>query len=109
MLAGLHRAAHPSTSMELAGELGYIKRGSKPKIGVDLKAASESDMAMFECGGANETTGKGAGTGTLRELQGSVIGKAGKLDAMVKETRPPTQSTAASRSPKHSKAASRTR
>ena len=72
-------------SKELTGELGFIKKGKTTQVGVDLKAASESDMAMFECGGANETTGKGTGKGRLRELQGSVIGKAAKLNAMVSE------------------------
>ena len=64
---------------ELDGELGYVQVVANPvreeeKVGIDLKAASGSTIASFECGGANETLGKGSGTGTLRELEGSVIG-----------------------------------
>jgi hypothetical protein len=66
---------------ELAGELGFIEVRPKAKVGVDLKAASGSQIAMFECGGA--VAGKGTGTGTLRELEGSVIGRAGNLNNMV--------------------------
>jgi hypothetical protein len=68
---------------ELVGELGFIASGPKPKVGLDLKAASGAVMASFECGGASEVTGKGSGTGMPREIEGSVIGKLAKLDTMV--------------------------
>jgi hypothetical protein len=69
---------------ELTGRLGFIAAGSKPKVGIDLKAASGTALASFECGGANGVTGKGSGTGTLREIEGSVIGKVGKLNLMTR-------------------------
>ena len=34
----------------LEGRLGVIKAGTKPSIGWDLQAASEADLATFECG-----------------------------------------------------------
>lgn len=63
------------TANELVGELGYIQGGDKPKIGLDLKPKSGSSLASFECGGASEITEHGMGTGTLLELEGSVIGR----------------------------------
>ena len=73
---------------ELTGELQFIERVKNPnkelaKAGIDLKAASGGVIASFECGGANGSTGKGAGTGTLRELEGSVIGRVGTTENMV--------------------------
>jgi alpha-tubulin suppressor-like RCC1 family protein len=73
---------------ELAGELGFIKhpknkKGTKgAKVGLDLRPASASNLASFECGGANEVTGEGSGTGTARELEGSVIGRVANINAM---------------------------
>ena len=49
---------------------------------MDLNPAAGSALASFECGGASEATGKGAGAGTARELIGSVIGKVTTIDAM---------------------------
>jgi hypothetical protein len=66
---------------ELVGELGFIAT-TKPKVGLDLKAASGSVLASFECGGASEMTGKGSGSGTPREIEGSVIGNVGNLNNM---------------------------
>jgi hypothetical protein len=68
---------------ELTGKLGFIE-GTK-EVGIEYRPALGSRLTIFECGGANETTGKGTGKGRLRELQGSVIGKAAKLNAMVSE------------------------
>ncbi len=72
---------------ELAGELGYVEVVPNPvreteKVGIDLKAASSSTLASFECGGANEMLGKGTGTGTLREIEGSVIGNVSDTNNM---------------------------
>jgi hypothetical protein len=70
---------------ELAGELGFIKKTKNKKgtkVGVDLKPASGSSLASFECGGANEVSGKGTGTGTARELEGSVIGRVATINTM---------------------------
>jgi alpha-tubulin suppressor-like RCC1 family protein len=70
----------------LAGELGFIQlRKGHPKnakVGVDLKPASGSALASFECGGANEITGEGTGTGAARTLEGSVIGEVKIVNAM---------------------------
>src|SRR5947208_16147948 len=71
-------------SMELAGELGYIKRGSKPTIGVDLKAASgirHGDVRMRRCQRNHRQRRRHGHAARTPRL---VIGKAGKLDAMVK-------------------------
>jgi hypothetical protein len=71
------------SSTELVGELGFIVHSKKKsQVGIDLKPASSVKVASFECGGANEVTGKGAGTGTTAELDGSVIGEVKTLDAM---------------------------
>lgn len=67
---------------ELSGELGYIEG---TKAGLDLKAATGSALALFECGGANSVTEKGTGTGTLIEVTGSVVGKISKINSMVEE------------------------
>lgn len=68
---------------ELAGELGYIK--ATTQVGLDLKPLSGSSLALFECGGAQENTEKGMGTGTFREFQGSVIGRIAKVNKMTLE------------------------
>jgi hypothetical protein len=68
------------TAQELSGELGYIK--ATTAVGMDLKALSGENMGMFECGGANELTEHGMGTGVFRELTGSVIGRVGKANMM---------------------------
>jgi hypothetical protein len=74
---------------EVTGELGYIEHvGNKTKVGLDLKATTGTSMAMFECGGASETIPMleiGTGTGTLLELEGSVIGRVKKLNKPVEE------------------------
>ncbi len=72
---------------ELTGELEFIERVVDPahetgKVGVALKAASGTEIAGFECGGANEVTGKGSGSGTLREVEGSVIGRVSDTENM---------------------------
>jgi hypothetical protein len=70
---------------QLVGELGFIKKTKnkkKTKVGVDLKPASGSSLASFECGGANEISGKGTGTGTARVLEGSVIGQIATINTM---------------------------
>jgi hypothetical protein len=77
------------TSKELTGELGYIEHvGNKTKVGLDLKAATGTAMAMFECGGAEETIPMeeiGTGTGTQLELEGSVIGRVKTLNKATEE------------------------
>ncbi len=68
---------------ELAGELGFLgHKGKKATVGVDLNPASGTVLASFECGGASESTGKGTGSGSARELEGSIIGKLAKVDRM---------------------------
>jgi hypothetical protein len=71
------------TMNELSGELGYIK--ATAGVGMDLKALSGENMVLFECGGANETTEHGMGTGVFRELTGSVIGMVRKANIMTTE------------------------
>jgi hypothetical protein len=68
------------SASELTGEVGYIL--STTAVGLDLKPASGSSLAAFECGGAGELTEHGMGTGTSRELQGSVIGHVQYINAM---------------------------
>jgi hypothetical protein len=65
------------SAQELTGELGFIKAAKGPRVGVDLKPARGSDLALFECGGAVGPFGqeKGTGTGTNYALEGSVIGR----------------------------------
>lgn len=74
---------------ELTGELGYIEHaGNKTKVGLDLKATTATALALFECGGAEETIPMleiGTGTGTILELEGSVIGRVKKQNAPVEE------------------------
>jgi hypothetical protein len=71
------------TANELSGELGYIL--APTTVGLDLKPLSGSSLGLFECGGANETTEHGMGTGVFRELTGSVIGRVLKLNKMTTE------------------------
>jgi hypothetical protein len=61
----------------LPGELGFIAK-AKTWVGLDLKGP-----IAFECEGAVEGTMKGSGTGTKRELVGSVIGRITRVDRMV--------------------------
>lgn len=67
---------------ELGGSLVFLQEGSKPKVGWVLTPAVGSAIARFECGGANELTGKGSGTGTVRELNGSLANRIVKLNSM---------------------------
>jgi hypothetical protein len=69
---------------ELVGELGYISHPKKLKLGWDLKPASGSNLAKFECGGTI-VGGKSLGGGASREVQGSVIGKIEPIDKMTSE------------------------
>jgi hypothetical protein len=71
------------TASELSGELGYIT--ATTLTGLDVKPLSGSNLAAFECGGANETTERGMGTGISRELQGSVIGRVANVNRMTTE------------------------
>lgn len=71
---------------ELIGEIGYIPaKTPATQVGLDLKPASGSILAMFECGGANELTEHGMGTGIFREIEGSVIGHLLKINSMLSE------------------------
>jgi hypothetical protein len=67
---------------ELSGEIGFIE---PTKVGVDLKAASGTALALFECGGANSVTEKGTGLGTIIEVTGSVVGRLKKINVMTTE------------------------
>jgi hypothetical protein len=69
---------------ELEGELGFISHPKRLKVGWDLKSASGSNLASFECG-ATELSGKSLGNGIKRELQGSVIGRIEPLNRMIPE------------------------
>jgi hypothetical protein len=77
------------STKELTGELGYIEHvGKKTKVGLDLKPTTGKALAMFECGGAEETVPMveiGTGTGTLYEVEGSVIGRIKRLNRPVTE------------------------
>ncbi|TML00409.1 MAG: cell wall anchor protein [Actinobacteria bacterium] len=66
------------TEGALQGELGFVKGGSEPRVGLDLRPTSPSvDMLAFTCGGlASEV---GAETWTVG---GSVIGQLKPLDGM---------------------------
>jgi hypothetical protein len=72
------------STQELEGELGFITHPKKLKIGWDLKPASGSNLAKFECD-ATAALGKSAGGGIPRELQGSVIGRVLQLNHMLSE------------------------
>jgi hypothetical protein len=71
------------TGQELTGELGYI--AAPKQVGLDLKAKTGKTIALFECGGASEVGERGTGTGTLTEIEGSVIGRIKKVNAMLEE------------------------
>lgn len=73
------------TASELVGELGYIRSGEKPRAGLDFKPKLGKALATFECGGANELTERGMGTGTPLETEGSVIGRVTIIDKMVQD------------------------
>lgn len=66
---------------ELDAELGYISHPKKLKVGWDLHPKSGANLASFECGG-EIVAEHSAGTGTPRELQGSVIVRVEPLDRM---------------------------
>jgi hypothetical protein len=89
------------TANELVGELGFISRAKpkRPILGIDLKPASGSNLAVFECGGANEVLGKSLGTGTTRELQGSVVGKIEPIDVMGSDLAVQFEAVGAAQSP----------
>jgi hypothetical protein len=74
---------------ELTGEVGYIEHsGKKAKIGLDLKAKTAKALALFECGGAEESIPMeeiGTGLGTFFEIEGSVIGRVKKFNKMLEE------------------------
>ncbi len=70
---------------ELTGELGYFDKKGKKKVGLDIKAKIGKALALFECGGANELTEHGMGTGTLIELEGSAIGEVKKINKPTEE------------------------
>jgi hypothetical protein len=71
------------TGQELTGELGYI--AAPKQVGLDLKAKTAKTIALFECGGASEVGERGTGTGTLMEIEGSVIGRIKTINAMREE------------------------
>jgi hypothetical protein len=59
------------------GELGFIEKGEKPKVGLDLKPKEgSSELLKFTCGGPPELTFP-----EVWKLEGSVIGKYRYLDA----------------------------
>lgn len=68
------------TASELVGELGYIEHAEKIKVGLDIKPKLGKTLASFECGGASVVTEHGMGTGTLLEVEGSVIGRVKPID-----------------------------
>jgi len=73
------------TSEELLGELGRISQ-VKSRAGWNLKPATGSNLASFECG-AKIVAGTSTGGGITRELQGSVIGRVEKVNRMLAEIR----------------------
>jgi hypothetical protein len=71
------------TGQELTGELGYIV--APKQVGLDLKAKTAKTIALFECGGASEVGERGTGTGTLMEIEGSLIGRIKRVNTMLEE------------------------
>jgi hypothetical protein len=72
-------AGEVSTSQPLEGELGFIKGGAKPKVGLDLKAKSPSPTVIaFTCGGPPGELG----AGELWTVEGSAIGEVKPLNGM---------------------------
>jgi hypothetical protein len=68
-----------STSQPLEAELGFIKGGAKPQVGLDLKAKSPSPVLLtFTCGGPPGELG----AGELWSVEGSAIGEVKSLNAM---------------------------
>jgi hypothetical protein len=63
-------AAVIKTEQPVAGELGFIKGGEKPKVGLDLKPKSPAPVLLtFVCGGPPEV-----GLPETWTVEGSVIG-----------------------------------
>jgi hypothetical protein len=86
---------------ELEAELAFVSHPKKLKVAWDLKPASGANLAAFECGGANETLGKSLGTGTTRELQGSVIGRVEPINKMLSEPAALFQTKRGAQEPEH--------
>jgi hypothetical protein len=62
----------------IEGELGFIEKGEKPKVGLDLKPKEgSSELLKFTCGGPPELTFP-----ELWKIEGSVIGRIRYLDHM---------------------------
>ena len=61
-------------TMELSGKLGFYKTPSGGrKVGIELTPRHGSNVALFECGGANGLTWGSTGKGTLLGLEGGMI------------------------------------
>jgi hypothetical protein len=72
-------AGEISTTQALEGELGYIKGGLRPKVGLDLKPKAPAPALLtFTCGGPPGELG----TGELWSVEGSVIGEVKSLNRM---------------------------
>ena len=72
-------AGEVSTSVPLEGELGFVKGGAKPKVGLDLKAKSPSPAVLvFTCGGPPGELG----AGEQWTVEGSAIGEVKSLNGM---------------------------
>ena len=72
-------AGEISTGSGLEAELGFIKGGSKPKVGLDLRPKGPGPTVLsFTCGGPPGEVG----TGELWSLEGSVIGEVKSLNRM---------------------------
>lgn len=66
------------TETPVEGEIGFIEKGAKPKVGLDLKPKSPStSLLLFNCGGPPETSLPEPWT-----VEGSVIAKFRYLDHM---------------------------
>jgi hypothetical protein len=66
------------TQGPLEGELGFIRSGSKPVVGLDIKRAPT--LVVFECGKAPEAV-------LHVSLEGSVIGRIRPVNRMLEETK----------------------
>jgi hypothetical protein len=60
---------------ELYGEIGFIVKSTRGHPGKKMVGMDLVGTITFECEGAVEDIKKGLGTGTAREITGSVIGK----------------------------------
>ena len=60
---------------ELYGEIGFIVKSTRGHSGKRMVGMDLVGTITFECEGAVEDLKKGLGTGTAREITGSVIGK----------------------------------